>query len=325
MNTATGTITATDNLNEYATQGIFGRFNYNYKDKYLFEFNSRYDGTFKFAEGKKWGFFPSVSAGWNVSSENFWENIRPVVNAFKVRASWGSLGNQLTAQPYQDISLLGVNANLGWILNGTRPSFTTAPNLVNEDVTWETSNTKNLGIDLGLLRNRLTLTAEIYQRLSFDQLGPAAAVPAVIGVATLPQANNMETETNGWELSLGWNDKIGKDFKYSIVGQVFDYQTTITRYNNPTKILTTAYAGQKQGEIWGYTSMGLILDQSTADAINSGAVQKAISGQTWKTGDMQYADLNKDGKIDFGNNTVDNPGDRRVIGNTTPRYQFGAT
>src|SRR5688572_18846049 len=165
MNTATGTITATDNLNEYATQGIFGRSNYNYKDKYLFEFNSRYDGTFKFAEGKKWGFFPSVSAGWNVSSENSWENIKPVVNAFKVRASWGSLGNQLTAQPYQDISLLGVNANLGWILNGTRPSFTTAPNLVNEDVTWETSNTKNLGIDLGLLRNRLTLTAEIYQRL----------------------------------------------------------------------------------------------------------------------------------------------------------------
>ena len=145
INTSTGTINATDNLSDYATEGVFGRFNYNYNDKYLFEFNSRYDGTYKFAAGKKWGFFPSVSAGWNISNENFWYSIKPVVNAFKVRASWGSLGNQLTAQPYQDIPLLGVNANLGWLLNGTRPSYTTAPNLVNPDVTWETSNTKNLG------------------------------------------------------------------------------------------------------------------------------------------------------------------------------------
>jgi len=325
LNTSTGTITATDNLNEYATEGVFGRINYSYDDRYLLEVNGRYDGTYKFAEGKKWGFFPSVSAGWNISNENFWQSIKPVVNAFKVRASYGSLGNQLSAAPYQDISLLGVNANLGWILNGSRPSYTTAPNLINPDVTWETSNTKNLGVDLGLLKNRLTFTGEIYQRLSFDQLGPSVAVPAVIGVGTLPQANNMETKTNGWEISLGWNDKIGKDFKYSVVGQVFDYQTTITKYNNPTKILTTTYEGQRAGEIWGYTSAGLILDQATADAINSGNIQKSISGQTWKIGDMQYADLNKDGVVNFGNNTVDNPGDRRVIGNATPRYQFGAT
>jgi TonB-linked SusC/RagA family outer membrane protein len=325
LNTSTGIINATDNLNDYATEGVFGRLSYNFDERYLFEFNSRYDGTFKFAEGKKWGFFPSVSAGWNIANEKFWEDIKPVVNAFKVRGSYGSLGNQLTALPYQDISLLGVNANLGWILNGSRPSFTSAPTLVNPDVTWETSNTKNFGVDLGLLRNRLTLTGEIYQRLSFDQLGPAAAVPGVIGVATLPQANNMETKTNGWELSFGWSDKIGSDFKYSVVGQVFDYQTTITKYNNPTKILTTAYEGQRQGEIWGYTSEGLILDKATADAINSGSTQKAISGQAWKIGDMRYADLNNDGVVNPGDNTVTNSGDRRVIGNTTPRYQFGAT
>jgi hypothetical protein len=178
---------------------------------------------------------------------------------------------------------------------------------------------------MGLLKNRLTVTAEVYQRFSFDQLGPSAAVPGVIGVNTLPQANNMETKTKGWEFSFGWNDKIGKDFKYSIIGQVFDYQTTITKYNNPTMILTTAYAGQKQGEVWGYTSQGLILDKTTADAINSGNTQKAISGQTWKIGDMQYADLNGDGVVNFGNNTVANHGDLAVIGNTTPRYQFGVT
>mgnify|MGYP003471965446 FL=1 len=105
----------------------------------------------------------------------------------------------------------------------------------------------------------------------------------------------------------------------------YTFDITITKYNNPTMILTTAYADQKQGEIWGYTSAGLILDQVTADAINSGSVQRAISGQVWKIGDMSYADLNKDGKVDFGNNTVGNTGDRRIIGNSTPRYQYGVT
>ncbi|ANE51411.1 hypothetical protein SY85_13760 [Flavisolibacter tropicus] len=324
LNTSTGTINATDNLNNYATEGVFGRFNYNFNDRYLLELNSRYDGTYKFAAGKKWGFFPSVSAGWNLSNEKFWEVIKPVVNAFKLRASFGSLGNQLTAGAYQDLPIIAVNSNLGWILNGTRPSYTSAPTLVNPDITWETSNTKNLGADLGLLKNRLTLTAEVYQRLTYDQLGSQNALPAVIG-ASLPQVNNMETRTDGWEFSFGWNDKIGKDFKYSVIGQLFDYYTTITKYNNPTKILTTSYEGQKQGEIWGYTSEGLMLDQATVDAINTGNIQKAISGQTWKIGDMRYADLNKDGVVNFGDNTVNNPGDRRVIGNTTPRYQYGVT
>ncbi|MEZ4901285.1 MAG: TonB-dependent receptor [Spirosomataceae bacterium] len=118
-------------------------------DKYLFEFNSRYDGTYKFAKDKRWGFFPSVSAGWNVANEEFWKPLSNTVNQFKIRASWGELGNQLTAVAYQDIPLLGVGSNLGWILNGRRPGYTTAPGLVNEDITWETSNTKNLGFDLG--------------------------------------------------------------------------------------------------------------------------------------------------------------------------------
>jgi len=325
INTSTGTITATDNLSDYATQGMFTRLNYNYDERYLLELNGRYDGTYKFAEGKKYGFFPSVSAGWNISKEKFWESIKPTINAFKVRVSYGSLGNQLTALPYQDISLLGVNANLAWLLNGTRPSYTTAPSLVNPDLTWETSNTKNLGIDLSLFKNRLSITGDIYQRLTKDQLGPSAAVPAVIGVSSLPQANNQERKTNGWEVSFGWNDKIGKDFKYSVIGQLFDFSSTITKYNNPTGILSTSYAGQKVGEIWGLVSQGLIVDQSVADAINTGAIQKAISGQVWKTGDMQYLDLNKDGVINYGSNTVANPGDRKVIGNATPRYQFGFT
>lgn len=325
MNTSTGIQYAKDSLGKYATQGVFSRINYNFNNKYLLEFDARYDGTYKFADGKKWGFFPSASAGWNVSNEAFWEGIKHIVNNFKIRGSYGSLGNQLTASPYQDIPLLAVNSNVGWIVNGIRPSYVTASGLINPEVTWETSNSSDLGVDISVLNSRLTFTGDIYQRRTKKQLRPQAAVPAVIGVTSLPQANNRETKTNGWELSLGWKDKIGSDFSYSVVALLSDYQTTVTKYNNPTKILTTSYAGQKIGEIWGLVSKGLINDQATADAINQNKKQQAVSGQTWNKGDVEYVDINGDGVINFGSSTVNDPGDRRIIGNTTPRYQYGLT
>jgi TonB-linked SusC/RagA family outer membrane protein len=325
LSTATGVITASDALTAYATQGVFGRFNYDYNGKYLFEFDSRYDGTYKFADGKKFGFFPSASAGWNISKETFFDNLRPVINELKIRGSYGSLGNQSTAAAYQDIPLLGVNANLNWMMNGVRPSYTTAPNLINPDVTWETSSTADIGIDLGVLSNRLTFTGDVYQRKTTNQLGPQEAVPAVIGVSTLPNANNEETKTNGWELLIKYRDQIGKDFHYSVAASLFDFQSTVTKYNNPTKILTNPYAGQKVGEIWGLVSNNLIPDQKTADNINQNKIQNAISGQTWNTGDVQYSDINGDGVVNYGANTVTNPGDQRIIGNETSRYQFGLT
>ncbi len=324
ISASTGIVTGSDNYANAATNGAFGRINYSYKNRYLLEMNGRYDGTYKFADGKRFGFFPSFSTGWNISNEKFWEKLSNSINAFKIRGSWGTLGNQLTANPYQDIPLIGVAANLPWILNGVRPSYTTAPSLVNPDVTWEKSTTKDLGVDISFLHNRLNFTGDIYQRLTTDQLGPAAAVPAVIG-ASIPQANNMQTQTNGWELSVNWKDKIGKDFNYSITAMMFDYKTTVLEYNNPTKILTNPYSGQTSGEIWGLVSDGLIQTQADADRINTGAIQKAISGQIWKTGDMMYRDLNGDKLVTYGANTFDNPGDRAVIGNTTPRYQFGLT
>ncbi len=324
LSTSTGAIDATDAMDPYATQGFFGRLSYNFKEKYLFEFNSRYDGTYKYAKNKRWGFFPSFSAGWNVAEEKFWEPLTSSVGLFKIRASWGELGNQLTATPYQDLALIGTNSNLGYILNGVRPGYTTAPNLINPGITWETSSTTNFGIDAGILKNRLQLTAEAYNRKTYDQLGPSEALPAVLG-ATIPQSNNMETSTNGWELNLTWNDRIGKDFTYSVTGMVFDYHTKITKYNNPTKLLANPYTGKVAGEIWGLVSDGLIKTQEDANNINTNSIQKTVSGQPWKTGDVRYTDINGDNLITYGNNTVDNPGDRKVIGNTTPRYQFGLT
>lgn len=324
LNLATGAIPqVSGNIGRYATQGVFSRINYDFDNKYLLEINSRYDGTYKFAKNKRWGFFPSISLGWNLSNENFWQTLKQTVNLAKIRASYGVLGNQLTAAAYQDLALMGVSSNLGWIINNTRPSFVTAPNLINPDITWESSATQDLGIDLGLLKDKISFTGDIYKRYTFNQLGPSNAVPAVIGVSVLPNSNNMETTTKGWEVSLTWNDRIGKDFHYSITGLLFNYKTRVTKYNNPTRILTNPYTGQTVGEIWGFETVGLIQSQEAADSINTNHTQQAISGIPYKTGDISLLDQNGDGKITYGGNTVDDPGDRKIIGNSTPRYQFG--
>lgn len=323
ISTATGEMQTKDEMTHWSTQGYFTRLNYNYKGKYLLEVNARYDGTSKFARGQRWGFFPSFSLGWNVSHENFWQPISPYINSMKIRASWGRLGNQ-NVEAYQDLPLLGTNANLGWILNSKRPAYTTAPNLINPFLTWESSETTDIGLDLGLLNNRLQVVFDYYQRLTFDRLGPAEALPAVLG-ATIPQENNSELRTRGWDLSLTWRDKVNKDFSYSVTAMIFDYSSKVTKYNNPTKILTTDYIGKKIGEIWGYETEGLIKTKEQADQINANKSQGFINGQVWQMGDVMYKDHNGDGKIDKGKNTVDDHGDWHVIGNSTPRYQFGIT
>ena len=321
ITTATGDMQVLDDLSHWATKGYFARLNYNFDDKYLFESNVRYDGTSKFADGKRWGIFPSVSAGWIISKEKFWTSLSDKVSLLKIRASWGMLGNQ-SVSAYQDLALLGVKTNLDWIINGKRPAYTVAPNLINPVLTWESSRTTDLGIDLGLLKNRLQVEFDYYQRLTFDRLGPARALPAVLGAA-VPKENNSELKTKGWDFSLTWRGKSGGDFSYSVTANVFDYRNFVTKYPNPTGILTTDYAGKPVGEIWGYETAGLIQTQQRADEINAGKYQSFINGQTWRTGDVEYRDLNGDGKIDKGKNTLADHGDLTVIGNNTPRYQFG--
>lgn len=323
ISTSTGEMQTTDDLTHWSTQGYFARLNYDYMGKYLVEVNARYDGTSKFTKDHRWGLFPSFSLGWNISHEKFWEPISLYVNTLKLRTSWGSLGNQ-NVDAYQDLPLLGTKMNLEWILNGKRPAYTTAPNLINPVLTWESSKTVDVGADLGFFNNRLQITADYYQRLTFDRLGPAQALPAVLG-ADIPKVNNSELRTRGWDLSLTWRDKINNDFSYSVTAMVFDYKSVVTKYNNPTGILTTDYEGKTIGEIWGYETVGLIQTQEEADQINQSKSQNFINAQVWRTGDVMYRDLNGDGKINNGKNTVSDHGDLRIIGNNTPRYQFGIT
>ncbi|MFB2120786.1 TonB-dependent receptor [Parapedobacter sp. 2B3] len=321
LTTATGEMQALDDLSHWSTLGYFARLNYNFADRYLFESNVRYDGTSKFAEGKRWGLFPSFSAGWNISNEAFWANMKNHVQHLKLRGSWGMLGNQHVSA-YQDLALLGVRTNLNWIVNGQRPAYTIAPNLVNPLLTWESSQSTNVAVEAGFFQNRLHVEMEYYQRLTFDRLGPAQALPAVIGRA-IPLENNSELKTKGWDFTLRWNGKPGREFNYAVAASMFDYANVVSKYPNPTGILTTDYTGKRVGEIWGYETVGLIQTQARADEINATNYQRFINGQVWRTGDVEYRDVNGDGVIDAGKNTVSDHGDLRVIGNSTSRYQFG--
>src|SRR5690606_32397413 len=207
----------------------------------------RYDGSSKFENVTRWGFFPSVSVGYNVFKEDFWRPIESVINTLRIKASWGTLGNQ-NVPNYLYLPSLGIGTDLGWIMGGGRPSYTTAPGLISANLTWETSTTTNLGIEAGFLDGRLTTSFDIFTRVTTDMFGPAEALPIILGT-TPPTANNATLETNGFELAVEWKNKIGSDISYTLRATIADNVSRVTQYNNPTKTLSTWYKGAVLGEI----------------------------------------------------------------------------
>ncbi len=324
INLALGTSIITQGgWEEWAIMGGFGRLNYSFKDRYLIELNGRYDGSSKFPADQRYGFFPSVSAGWRVSKESFWKVSPTAISDLKIRASWGSLGNgNIGSYVYQEQFTI---SQLGLILNGIRPQYTSRPPVLPSGLTWETSTTKNLGLDFSILSNRLRFVGDVYTRKTTDMFTLAVTPPAVFG-ATAPRGNYADLETKGFEMTLSWNDKFlikSKPFSYDLRLTLADNKATITKYNNPEKRLNDYYEGQVIGEIWGYETLGFFT--SAAD-ITSHANQSMFlstsSGLTFP-GDIKLADRNKDGFVNPGTNTVGNPGDRFIIGNSSPRYLYG--
>lgn len=313
---ATGTFDVTDRINHWSTLGAFARFNYNYQEKYLIEMNARYDGSSRFGEGKRWGLFPSASVGYNVSKENFWEPIQGVVNSFKLRVSYGSLGNQNVSN-YLHYVLIPVNSELRYIIDGERPLYAVAPGLGSTGLTWETSNTVNAGLDAAFLSNKLTFTLDVFDRRTEDMVGPGEALPNLLGTA-VPKQNNANLKTTGIEFTTVWRQAVN-DFSYDLTLIYSDDKTTILDYNNPTKILTTFYEGMVLGEIWGYETLGFFVSEEDV----SGSPDQSQLFANWRPGDVKYNDLNDDNVITRGDNTADNPGDRKVIGNSNPRHAFG--
>jgi len=317
---------ASDGARQLAVEGVFGRFSYAYQDKYMLEINGRYDGTSRFLEGVRWKFYPGISAGWNIDREKFWQPISKVVNALKLRVNYGSQADQQFldvngANWYPFYPSLGTTrpTSTSWFFGTAREASVSAPPLVNTDLTWVTTTTYGVGLDAAFFRNRLNATFEWYKREAKDFAGPSAPLPTVLG-ATVPTANNAAIQTKGFEVSVKWNDKIG-NFSYGIKATLADYRGKVTEYPNPNRLISDWYTGEVMGNIYGYTANGLY----TTDNVGTAIPTPAFWNGRWQAGDVKYEDLDGDGKITLGPNTAENMGDRSVIGNSTPRYQYGAT
>ena len=327
----------TSSWNKWRMVGSFFRINYCYDNRYLLEVNGRYDGSSKFPAYQRWAFFPSVSAGWRVSEEPWFKLNTNILSNLKIRGSYGTLGNGNVAPYSYDESF--VIQTSGRIFNGIKPLSTSIPVEIPSSLTWETSETFDVGVDLSLFNNRLALTADYYIRWTKDMYTAGPTLPDVFGAAS-PKGNYADMSTKGFEISISWNDEIslaGKPFRYNIKASLADYQSTIDKYNNEKKTLGTTnypnyYEGMKIGEIWGYVCNGLWQYQADIDAAEAGAVAAGQSyympgiltavDQKLEPGDVKFEDLNGNGYIDQGAGTADDPGDRKIIGNREPRYIY---
>ncbi|MCK9412638.1 MAG: TonB-dependent receptor [Prolixibacteraceae bacterium] len=316
MNLATGDRFVGDGGSETAVRGAFARLNYSYADRYLVEFNGRYDGTSKFSKKDRFAFFPSGSLAWRVDNEAFFTGLKNSISMLKLRGSYGSLGNQNVSGNYPYIATSGAVA-ANYLINGDRPMTVLAPGLVSATLTWETVTQRNLGVDFALLDGRLTGTFDIYRRDTKNMLTRSQTLPAVLAVNE-PQANAADMKTSGFDLTLDWKHNI-RDFRYGITFLLSDYTSEITKFSNPSGNIYDYYVGQKLGDIWGLVTGGFFNTDAEAAALD----QTQITGRVRQAGDIWFKDLDGDGKITRGQQTLTNHGDMKIIGNNTPRYSFG--
>jgi len=326
---ATGTsITPGATVTRWKTTGAFFRVNYSYQDRYLLEVNGRYDGSSRFPSDQQWGFFPSISGGWRVSEEPFWNVNDNIFSDIKIRASYGSLGNG-NIDPYQFLELLSIKTS-GRVIDGKQNISTKVPDPIPDGLTWEKATTADFGLDFGTLGGKLRFSGDYYIRKTTDMYVAGPTLPDIFG-ADSPKGNYADMTTKGFEISLTWKDefKLGdKPFKYQVQGSLYDYVSTIDKFNNPTKLFAddNHYAGKKIGEIWGFETDGLFqTDPTPEEYINT--IFNASADGKWRAGDLKIR--NRDGSADNmitkGDQTVDNPGDMTIIGNTEPRYQYSFT
>ena len=340
---ANGKLYAGENRNHWSTMGFYTRLNWNYKNIYFAEFSGRYDGSSRFAKNNRWGFFPSVSLGYDIARTDYFRNLNTPFSQFKIRVSYGRLGNQNGAGLYDYINMMQLmpDAVNAWLLPGLNPTpsktpIALTPKMVSPYITWEKVDNANLGLDLMLLDNRLSVTADIYQRTTRDMLGPAEAIPAISGIdpGSRSKVNNATLRNRGWELAVNWSDKLECGFSYGVGFNVFDYKAVVTKYNNPEGILYNNhtgldrnkgyYKGMNIGEIWGYEADDLFMsNREIDDYLQHTDLSFFKPDNNWQIGDLKYKDINGDGVVNSGKGTLEDHGDLKIIGNTTPRYSFG--
>ena len=316
---------------EYALAGFFGRINYDYKGRYLFEASGRYDGTSRFAAGSRCGFFPSGSVGWRISEEPFFKPLSKYVDNLKLRASFGSLGNQNVSSYYTYMRLITVSDFAGYSFGegSSMAKYSTLSAPVSSDLTWETAQQWDFGFDLTMLKNRLNVTVDGYVRNTLNMLTDGIELPAVYG-ASVPDMNTADLQTKGYEISVSWRDQFqlaSRPVEYSLGFNVSNYKSYITKYDNKDKTFAKDYyEGMRLGEIWGFVTDGLFPTteeaQAYASEVDLSYINNRVTGG-WQAGDLKFLDLNGNKKLDIGSNTVDDPGDRKILGNSLPSLSYG--
>lgn len=326
----TGEVFADDAYSEYSIRSGFYRINYDYAGKYLFETNGRYDGSSKFPKVSRFGFFPSFSAGWRISEEGFMKWSRELINSLKIRTSWGNIGNQ-NIKPYMFVP--GMESYVtNWHIDNRRVYSLKMPSLVSSSFTWEKVQTLDFGLDLTILDNRLNAVYDWYRRDTKGMLADGAELPSVLGTGA-PRENVADLRTQGWEASVEWRDRIG-NVNYNMGLNLYDSNTKITKFDNEAGLLPTYdnsgkitqyYVGMDVNEQWGYTTDRYYTenDFNTDGTLKEGIAK--VEGYTPNIGDILYVDYDGNGVINSGSNTLQNPGDRKIIGNRTRRYQYGIT
>ena len=331
--------------------GFFGRINYNLMDKYLFEANLRYDGTSKFPTRLQWRWFPSFSAGWRASEEAFMAWAKPALSSLKLRASWGVIGDQTVSNSLY-LSTLGKITQSSWLdEKGNKINQLYSPTAVLTDITWQYISTLDFGVDARFFNNKLGLTFDWYQRDTRNMIIPAEGIPYVYGT-TAPRGNYGNLRTKGWELSIDFNHRFSNGLGINAMFTLSDAITKVTEYGSNTNIHDW-YNGKTYGEIWGYRTdrlyqkedfeydadgklIPIILTAANGDK-NAGSTVYKLKGENpvyqgylqgsgtfkYQPGDVKFKDLNHDGQITSGNNSINDHGDLEVIGNSTPRYEYG--
>jgi TonB-linked SusC/RagA family outer membrane protein len=325
LNLALGTsITTSAGYEKWRIAGTFFRFNYTFKNRYLLEVNGRYDGSSKFPKNEQYAFFPSVSAGWRLSEEPFWNIPKDILSDVKIRGSYGSLGNgNIDSYSFQE--LLNISTS-GRVLNGALNKYTNNPAVKPDGLTWETATTSDFGLDFSMLKSKLRFSGDYYIRKTTNMYTVGMTLPDVFGT-TSPKGNYADMTTRGWEFSINWQDKfrLGKDqLTYELRATLSDYKSKIDRYNNATMSLSDYYKGQTYGEIWGYKTDGLFQSQDQITGYVNNIIKSSSNGTVYP-GDVKFVDNNKNGRIDYGDKTVTNPGDMVIIGNKEPRYLYSFT
>jgi len=309
---------------EWAINSMFYRLNYTFKSKYILEFNAREDYSSRFAEGSRKAFTPSGSVAWIVSNEPFFKDAVPLANHLKLRGSYGTLGNQNVGE-YSYIPNMG-SGRTSVILDGAQPVYMSPPGLVDANITWEEVTTTNYGVDINFMNNKLTTSFDLYRRETVGMLTKGQSLPGVLG-APVPVQNAADLKTKGFELGLAYRNSFqlgANPLNFSARFVLSDNRTLITKFENPTGTLDDFYVGKELGEIWGLTNAPSFFQ--TQEEIDNHADQTAVTSypgtRPIEPGDLKFEDLNGDGYVNWGDWTLEDHGDYKVIGNNNNRYSY---